>query len=139
MTHIHEEGHVHEEHHEHHHEHTYTYQKTAEQLNISVYCHESAVIGAVNGSFDEYYRESIKKLAEIMKETATLVTAQGGIIGHVKSFVRSSEDYCMLSITDDELVVNDKKERHTKFDCAAIVFGITEKQLYVILDSTFGK
>ena len=112
-------GHQHHDHHDHEHHH---HDSNAPYI-VDGHTHEGASVGTgaltVNGIYTDF-EEAVKTA---LKGLADWVTAQGGIIGHIKSSLVSTHT-AMLSITEEDVNVIKPQEEEIRINLAAIVFAI---------------
>ncbi|MBC3889013.1 hypothetical protein GH810_11880 [Acetobacterium paludosum] len=119
----------HDEHHDEHHHH--------EHKPITITIHDMSVVGSYTFSIAKSYQESETILDDLLKQAAKKVTDLGGIIGHIKAFLKSEGESCMISITDDESNKRYVKESQCTVEGVAIVFCIEPEQLQDILENVF--
>ena len=130
-----DEDHEHHHEHEHHHDHEHG---TPEGIEIST--HEGAVIGTVRVSIPGEYEAATALLRDRMAAEASDIEAEGGFIGHVKAFAREERQSCMISITEGgDIQRKESCMPQIHVEHAAIVFGVREERLRVILAKHFGE
>ena len=122
-----EPEHHHESEHHHHHEHK----------PITITTHDMSIVGSYTFSIEKSYHEAEVILDILLKQVAKEVVSRGGIIGHIKAFLASEGESCMISITEEE-----SNKRHVKASCCkaegvAIVFCVEPEQLEEILTDAF--
>lgn len=99
---------------------------------------DNAVIGTVKCKIPGEYEAAKKKLAEAMQKTARDVESSGGLIGHIKAFLRQECRTCTISITEAGDMQEKEDENPSLYvDNAAIVFGISATELEKILRHCF--
>lgn len=120
--------------HHHHHDHQNTF--SLPLVDVDVLDH--AVIGTVKCRIPGQYEEARAMLTEAMQKTAGDVESSGGLIGHIKAYVREECRTCMISITEAGDMQKKEDESPSLYvDNAAIVFGISDTELENILKQNF--
>ncbi|GHU07800.1 hypothetical protein FACS1894151_02690 [Spirochaetia bacterium] len=122
----------HDEHGHHHHDH-----EEHDPVNISR--HEESIIAVFRRSIAESYLDAIDLVEKRMRTIAENITAKGGIIGHIKSFVTAEGDRCMISITDAAAGAQKRllSGESAGLELVVIVFCIEEDDLRNIIRSAF--
>ena len=131
--HDHEHGHDDHDHDEHDHDHDH------DDSPVSISRHEESVIGVFKCAVSEPYARAVEIVEEKMTRIAEAVEKQGGVIGHIKSFVVAEGDRCMISITDIEAGTQ-KRALHddsAHFESVVIVLCIEEEPLRKIIEEAF--
>lgn len=122
------------DHNHHHHDH----QNTSSLPLVDVDVLDHAVIGTVKCRIPGQYEEAGAMLTEAMQKTAGDVESSGGLIGHIKAYVREECRTCMISITEAGDMQKKEDESPSLYvDNAAIVFGISGTELENILKRNF--
>ncbi|MGN0434667.1 MAG: hypothetical protein ACI4EB_09010 [Bilifractor sp.] len=123
----------------HHWDHHHHDQKSDPSLPlVDVDILDNAVIGTVKCKIPGEYEAAKKKLAEAMQKTARDVESSGGLIGHIKAFLRQECKTCTISITEAGDMQEKEDENPSLYvDNAAIVFGISATELEKILRHCF--
>jgi hypothetical protein len=123
---------IHDHDHDHYHE---------DHDPISISTHEESIIGVFKSRIPEPYKKAVAIVGAKMKQVAEAVVANGGIIGHIKSFVVAEGERCMISITDNEMGPQEKQVagESANFELVVIVFHIKEHTLREIIHSAFCK
>lgn len=104
---------------------------------ISVATHETSTVGSLRCAIGKPYNESLEVLEGCMKKTAAAVTKLGGIIGHIKFYLASEGDSCLISIVEEEPVRKEMRGHNSWVEGVAIVFGIEPEELREILEDAF--
>ena len=123
-------------HHEHHHEHGEA-PHHHEQGPITITTHDMSIVGSYAFSIEKKYDEAQLLLDQMLKQVAKEVENSGGIIGHIKAFLKADGESCMISITEEESNKRSLKAECCKVEGVAIVFGIEPEQLKSILTNAF--
>jgi len=133
-----EDGHSHDEE---GHEHEHTHEHSADEEYTGITTHDESIVGSIRRFYPGAYSEAVDYMKGKVKTIAEKVTSAGGIIGHIKAFIRAEGDSCMLSVTDDESDSNvrDYVSSKNTLELASIVFLITKEQLLQILIDEFGE
>jgi hypothetical protein len=139
MNHDHEHEHEHEhEHvhtadcgHDHSHDHTHEHSHGEDavtaavgEIAVETSFHDEAIIVSGTLTVMTESPDALRDaLASEIEKIAAAITADGGIIGHVKASV-SATSVDMLSVTDVEVSIKRSPETEFKINLAAIVFAI---------------
>jgi len=126
----------HDEHHDEH-QHHESEPHHYEHQPITITTHDMSIVGSYTFNIEKNYKESETILDDLLKQVAKEVTDLGGIIGHIKAFLKSEGESCMISITDDESNKRYVKEARCRVEGVAIVFCIETVELEVILKKAF--
>ncbi|MCL1803042.1 MAG: hypothetical protein FWG30_05285 [Eubacteriaceae bacterium] len=135
-------GHDHDEHdhdgHDHDSEDEHDHAEEGQEY-LGITTHDESVVGSVRRFYSGTYEDAVEYMQGKVKAVAEKVAAAGGIIGHIKAYIRSEGDSCMLSVTDDESDSNIRMypSEKTTLEMASIVFLITPDELKGILESEF--
>lgn len=113
---------------EHHHDHSQP---------ITITTHDMSIVGSYAFSIEKKYDEAQLLLDQMLKQVAKEVENSGGIIGHIKAFLKADGESCMISITEEESNKRYLKAECCKVEGVAIVFGIKPEQLKSILTNAF--
>ncbi|AEF85293.1 hypothetical protein TREPR_1960 [Treponema primitia ZAS-2] len=130
----------HEHHHSHnHHEHEQVGHVHLPEDRISISTHEESIIAVFKSHIAAPYQEAVGIVGRGMKNVAEEVVENGGIIGHIKSFVIAEGERCMISISD---AGTEAQEKHipgesANFELVVIVFHVDEDTLRGIIHSIF--
>jgi len=97
------------------------------------------VIGVFKCTITEPYERALGIVEKKMAFIADSVDKQGGVVGHIKSFVVSEGDRCMISITDIEAGPQRRPlhEESAHFETVVIVLCIEEDVLKGIIQEAF--
>ncbi|MDR2520204.1 MAG: hypothetical protein LBC69_04015 [Eubacteriaceae bacterium] len=133
------EGHSHEGHSHEAEGHSHEHDPNEEYTGITT--HDESIVGSVRRFYNGTYADAVEYLKGKVKAVAEKVGEAGGIIGHIKANVKSSGDFTMLSVTDDESEssMRDYPSERSTMELASIVFLVTEDKLLEILKSEFGE
>ncbi|MST81729.1 hypothetical protein [Bilifractor porci] len=157
--HISEEHHIHEhehcreaEHNHHHHEHEHCqeaehdhhhhdHEHTQEQLPLlDIDEHEGALIGTVRCRIPGDYAQVTEELEQAVKNLAEEIDRQGGIVGHIKAFVKEENRSCMLSLTEPGEVHRIPADHPAVLaEIANIIFGLSEEEFHKCLVLAYGR
>lgn len=157
--HISEEHHIHEhehcreaEHNHHHHEHEHCqeaehdhhhhdHEHTQEQLPLlDIDEHEGALIGTVRCRIPGDYAQVTEELEQTVKNLAEEIDRQGGIVGHIKAFVKEENRSCMLSLTEPGEVHRIPADHPAVLaEIANIIFGLSEEEFHKCLVLAYGR
>lgn len=157
--HISEEHHIHEhehcqeaEHNHHHHEHEHCqeaehdhhhhdHEHTQEQLPLlDINEHEGALIGTVRCRIPGDYAQVTEELEQAVKNLAEEIDRQGGIVGHIKAFVKEENRSCMLSLTEPGEVHRIPADHPAVLaEIANIIFGLSEEEFHKCLVLAYGR
>lgn len=118
------------EHHDHHHENRFPL--------LEVTTHETAIVGTVKCKIPVKYDEGIKILKKASTDIAKEIEDLGGIIGHIKAFVKEEGRSCMISVTEaDDIQLKEGSANVLHVEMANIVFGISKDIMTDILKRYF--
>ncbi|KPU43135.1 hypothetical protein OXPF_33850 [Oxobacter pfennigii] len=148
-----EEKHIHDHSHDHYHDHDHGHNHdhehhdhdctcdclSLEEETISVSTHEMSVVGSYKIKIDKPYDEAVKILDDCIKEVASEINKISGIIGHIKAYLVSEGDSCMISITDEESSIKHIKGEYANVEGVAIVFNVEPDKLKSILKKALDK
>lgn len=124
-----------EQHSAHTHEHGHPGQPVP---SVHIYTHGTASVGSVKCRIAGEYEEALEKLKSCMKATAGAVEKAGGLIGHLKAFVREESRTCMISMTDgEEMQCRTGSACGIYAEAANIVFGVPPELLEEILKHAY--
>ena len=124
-----------EEHHIHDHEHT---QEQLPLLDIDE--HEGALIGTVRCRITGEYAQVTEELEKAVKDLAEEIDRQGGIVGHIKAFVKEENRSCMLSLTEPGEVHRIPADNPAVLaEIANIIFGLSEEEFHKCLVQAYGR
>ena len=157
--HISEEHHIHEhehcreaEHNHHHHEHEHCqeaehdhhhhdHEHTQEQLPLlDIDEHEGALIGTVRCRIPGDYAQVTEELEQAVKNLAEEIDRQGGIVGHIKAFVKEENRSCMISLTEPGEVHRIPADHPAVLaEIANIIFGLSEEEFHKCLVLAYGR
>ncbi|MGD9209969.1 MAG: hypothetical protein PVI90_04305 [Desulfobacteraceae bacterium] len=110
------------------HDHKHHRHKNSE---IEVYVHENATIASGAYAVVGEYQKIENHIKTQLKEIAIWVDKQGGLIGHIKAYLKRGQSGVLLSITDFDGQVSVKRNQNVsvQISITAIVFNITQEQL----------
>ena len=151
--HIHDHEHCREtEHDHHHHDHEYCretehdhhhhdHEHTQEQLPLlDIDEHEGALIGTVRCRIPGEYAQVTEELEKAVKDLAEEIDRQGGIVGHIKAFVKEENRSCMLSLTEPGEVHRIPADNPAVLaEIANIIFGLSEEEFHKCLVQAYGR
>ena len=151
--HIHDHEHCREtEHDHHHHDHEYCretehdhhhhdHEHTQEQLPLlDIDEHEGALIGTVRCRIPGDYAQVTEELEKAVKDLAEEIDRQGGIVGHIKAFVKEENRSCMLSLTEPGEVHRIPADNPAVLaEIANIIFGLSEEEFHKCLVQAYGR
>ena len=151
--HIHDHEHCREtEHDHHHHDHEYCretehdhhhhdHEHTQEQLPLlDIDEHEGALIGTVRCRITGEYAQVTEELEKAVKDLAEEIDRQGGIVGHIKAFVKEENRSCMLSLTEPGEVHRIPADNPAVLaEIANIIFGLSEEEFHKCLVQAYGR
>ena len=128
-------GHDHSGHDHSHHDHDHDH---SEEM-ITVYSHDSSVVGTVRCVINQNLQEASEIIKQIMKDVGGLVDSNGGTVGHIKAYLNEEGESMMLSFTDVEDEVDEKsiQSEVTSIELVSIVFGVSEEDLRAMLSVYF--
>lgn len=122
--------------HPHHHHESHHHENVFPLLEIST--HQKAVIGTIRCRIPKDYETGIENLKKTLTDIAREIEDLGGIIGHLKAFVREEDRSCMLSVTEaDDIQSKEGRADALYVEIADIAFGISETQMEDILKKYF--
>ena len=135
--HEHHEHHHHEHHHHEHHHHEHDENCTCEHchfehngatFHLSMDLHDGAVVASAKGTLQTEHTLLQQTFKQALKQLADTITAEGGIIGHIKSAVefQGVETY---SITLDTVNVESPAILQIQLIVNAIVFCVETERL----------
>ena len=98
---------------------------------IEVYVHEGATIASGVFTFEIEYQRIINPIKAQLEEIAQWVDKEGGLIGHIKAYLKRGESGALLSITDfdEKISVKHSMSQSVEVSMAAIVYNITPERL----------
>lgn len=103
--HEHEHGHGHM--HDHEHEHSHSHKETAElawaQVQMEAHTHEQAATVSMAIRPNAKCEAAFSDLVAIMQQIARASEDAGGIVGHIKAFVRQGDAFAHASVTAADL------------------------------------
>ena len=136
--HIHEHEHCQEAEHSHHH---HDHEHTQEQLPLlDIDEHEGALIGTVRCRITGEYAQVTEELEKAVKDLAEEIDRQGGIVGHIKAFVKEENRSCMLSLTEPGEVHRIPADNPAVLaEIANIIFGLSEEEFHKCLVQAYGR
>jgi ABC-type Zn2+ transport system substrate-binding protein/surface adhesin len=136
--------HKHEHHHNHEHgehhdcscetEHSCSCETRKENFWVDGHLHDGATVVSGEGRLLAEYDHVSSVLKAALEELAAAVTAQDGIVGHIKAAVEISSVE-MFSVTDEAVTVKRSKEQEIVVQTAAIVFGIELAEMKALVQS----
>ena len=137
--HHHEHEHCQEAEHNHHHHHDHEH--TQEQLPLlDIDEHEGALIGTVRCRIPGDYAQVTEELEQSVKNLAEEIDRQGGIVGHIKAFVKEENRSCMLSLTEPGEVHRIPADHPAVLaEIANIIFGLSEEEFHKCLVLAYGR
>jgi hypothetical protein len=106
---------------------------TTVKSNIAVSTHDQSIVGTYRFELPGSYEEGTRALSERLEAIAASVTELGGLVGHIKAHLSSTEKGCVVSVTDVTSDVRPVIHALCTIEGVAIVFGITPGQLEDIL------
>ncbi len=125
------------EHDHHHHDHEHT-QEQLPLLDIDE--HEGALIGTVRCRIPGEYAQVTEELEKAVKDLAEEIDRQGGIVGHIKAFVKEENRSCMLSLTEPGEVHRIPADNPAVLaEIANIIFGLSEEEFHKCLVQAYGR
>ena len=125
------------EHDHHHHDHEHT-QEQLPLLDIDE--HEGALIGTVRCRIPGDYAQVTEELEKAVKDLAEEIDRQGGIVGHIKAFVKEENRSCMLSLTEPGEVHRIPADNPAVLaEIANIIFGLSEEEFHKCLVQAYGR
>ena len=125
------------EHDHHHHDHEHT-QEQLPLLDIDE--HEGALIGTVRCRITGEYAQVTEELEKAVKDLAEVIDRQGGIVGHIKAFVKEENRSCMLSLTEPGEVHRIPADNPAVLaEIANIIFGLSEEEFHKCLVQAYGR
>lgn len=132
---IEEEGHYHDCCCEHDHAvFNYSYDKEPIISGVNVTLHGKAVIGSFSGKIEGTYENTLDEMKRRLQRVAKEVEDSGGLIGHIKAFVKEDAGSCMISLTEkDDLQVKLCNGNRIFINGASIVFNIAPDDLEKII------
>lgn len=136
--HHHEHEHCQEAEHDHHH---HDHEHTQEQLPLlDINEHEGALIGTVRCRIPGDYAQVTEELEQAVKNLAEEIDRQGGIVGHIKAFVKEENRSCMLSLTEPGEVHRIPADHPAVLaEIANIIFGLSEEEFHKCLVLAYGR
>jgi hypothetical protein len=136
--HHHEHEHCQEAEHDHHH---HDHEHTQEQLPLlDIDEHEGALIGTVRCRIPGDYAQVTEELEQAVKNLAEEIDRQGGIVGHIKAFVKEENRSCMLSLTEPGEVHRIPADHPAVLaEIANIIFGLSEEEFHKCLVLAYGR
>ena len=136
--HIHDHEHCRETEHDHHH---HDHEHTQEQLPLlDIDEHEGALIGTVRCRITGEYAQVTEELEKAVKDLAEEIDRQGGIVGHIKAFVKEENRSCMLSLTEPGEVHRIPADNPAVLaEIANIIFGLSEEEFHKCLIQAYGR
>ena len=136
--HIHDHEHCRETEHDHHH---HDHEHTQEQLPLlDIDEHEGALIGTVRCRITGEYAQVTEELEKAVKDLAEEIDRQGGIVGHIKAFVKEENRSCMLSLTEPGEVHRIPADNPAVLaEIANIIFGLSEEEFHKCLVQAYGR
>ena len=134
----HENEHCQEAEHDHHH---HDHEHTQEQLPLlDIDEHEGALIGTVRCRIPGDYAQVTEELEQAVKNLAEEIDRQGGIVGHIKAFVKEENRSCMLSLTEPGEVHRIPADHPAVLaEIANIIFGLSEEEFHKCLVLAYGR
>ena len=124
--------------HGHHHDHGHSHERSHSHGGIHIAHHEDALIGSVQGNMPGTdFLKAQEALTEQIHQLGQQIRGQGGIIGHIKIILSSPEHCCQISLTDTTDSTRYFDMDFCRVEGVAIVFGIEDETLEVILRETF--
>ena len=132
-------GHDHDHHHDHDdccghdHDHEHHHHHHGRREGIDISTHDDSVIASVKIVFREELPQAEILLKSFMRAVAEEVEAVGGMVGHIKFFLKETHGN-MYSMTDTEDIRKiDGGRSEIRAEGAVIVLGLTEEQLEEIV------
>lgn len=134
----HEHEHCQEAEHSHHH---HDHEHAQEQLPLlDIDEHEGALIGTVRCRIPGDYAQVTEELEKAVKDLAEEIDRQGGIVGHIKAFVKEENRSCMLSLTEPGEVHRIPADKPAVLaEIANIIFGLSEEEFHKCLVQAYGR
>ncbi|HCE77580.1 MAG TPA: hypothetical protein DEP61_01440 [Lachnospiraceae bacterium] len=134
----HEHEHCREAEHSHHH---HDHEHAQEQLPLlDIDEHEGALIGTVRCRIPGDYAQVTEELEKAVKDLAEEIDRQGGIVGHIKAFVKEENRSCMLSLTEPGEVHRIPADNPAVLaEIANIIFGLSEEEFHKCLVQAYGR
>ena len=134
----HEHEHCQEAEHSHHH---HDHEHAQEQLPLlDIDEHEGALIGTVRCRITGEYAQVTEELEKAVKDLAEEIDRQGGIVGHIKAFVKEENRSCMLSLTEPGEVHRIPADNPAVLaEIANIIFGLSEEEFHKCLVQAYGR
>lgn len=119
----HDHDHHHDHEHEHHH-HDHEHNEAPKQ-GVTMSRHDDAIIGTVVINIKGDYESGVNTLKRCMNEVARWVEDEGGLVGHIKAFVREEVRSCMISVPEaGDVQIKEGGCRQICVENANIVFGV---------------
>ena len=134
----HEHEHCQEAEHSHHH---HDHEHAQEQLPLlDIDEHEGALIGTVRCRIPGDYAQVTEELEKAVKDLAEEIDRQGGIVGHIKAFVKEENRSCMLSLTEPGEIHRIPADKPAVLaEIANIIFGLSEEEFHKCLEQAYGR
>lgn len=105
---------------------------------IEITEHQDALIGNVVLSVAGDLDAAQKEAAAMLEKAAAEITAEGGIVGHIKAYVKQ-ETGVMLSTTGGEVSSRAVTPAACTAECVNIIFGLKPDRLQEILLRVYGR
>lgn len=126
--------HLEDKHSNHHadHEHTEHCKEEAQigKWHLTFETHDHAVIANIYYETESDYEISVEECQRDMKELAHNIEADGGLIGHIKMYIREEGRSCMLSLTDSTaLHQKEGTQKRSTVEGVCIVIGMNSEKL----------
>ena len=104
---------------------------------IEVHIHEGATIASGVFTLEVEYQCLINLIRAELEKIAKWVDKEGGLIGHIKAYLKRGESGVLLSITDfdEQVSIQHNKGRPIEVNIAAIVYNIAPE----LLQTRFGE
>ncbi len=116
------------DHHDHHHQghDHHGHHHSSDKKTFHVHVHDGATVASGVFTVPLKYQAVVVYMQNQLKLIAEWVDAEGGIIGHIKAYLKRSDANTLMSITDcDEEVSVKKNERESvEISFTAIVYAI---------------
>ena len=101
---------------------------------------EGALIGTVRCRIPGDYAQVTEELEKAVKDLAEEIDRQGGIVGHIKAFVKEENRSCMLSPTEPGEVHRIPADNPAvPAEIANIIFGLSEEEFHKCLVQAYGR
>ena len=101
---------------------------------------EGALIGTVRCRITGEYAQVTEELEKAVKDLAEEIDRQGGIVGHIKAFVKEENRSCMLSLTEPGEVHRIPADNPAVLaEIANIIFGLSEEEFHKCLVQAYGR